>query len=590
MLIVTRDTPVIERRKKRMKVNNWICALFSIVLAGTNVTKVEAAYPAVFARGLANNFSYRRHFPFLHNIFGTELKKLLPAPTVSDNVKEIESNQVIAKMEIDQVQTSPILEDNTTLTLGVVLADKEGEIYFFMSPTRNDPVKSTLMQASVGLVDANHDIREFVLIKYTEPKMVYYLDYTKNPEVWDRFTVINEYEEYLLLRSSAHSIVFVAPKASVDGFIRIDLQKRFAKRKNKSAPQKISVINEPVVISRDLNVSKDVEYTDSPNTVTGVDALENISHIEMLFKTVEGDASLRSNFITERLAPSLKAGNISLQDAFIILKTAEKVFNADHLVEYINVDINETIVVVGDIHGQYLDLLRIFERCGWPSAQRKYLFNGDIVDRGDASIECLMLLYALKISLPKSVYINRGNHESETCGIGKFYQQSHEFDPTGIFFVAAQQGFNILPAASVINDRIYVVHAGIRAHYNIKDISVMEHLNSSNEFFDFLHVSLWDDASESEGISVNYDRGGNCRYFGPDVTESFLQLNEFDRVIRSHTFVQKGFASSHGGNVWTVFSAPNYGKMGNESAVIILNHNLEHTFERFSPVSYRKSI
>jgi len=53
--------------------------------------------------------------------------------------------------------------------------------------------------------------------------------------------------------------------------------------------------------------------------------------------------------------------------------------------------------VVGDIHGQYFDLLRIFDHAGFPSASKNYLFIGDYVDRGKQSVEVISLLLALKI-------------------------------------------------------------------------------------------------------------------------------------------------------------------------------------------------
>lgn len=97
----------------------------------------------------------------------------------------------------------------------------------------------------------------------------------------------------------------------------------------------------------------------------------------------------------------------------IIMKLIERVIpifkGAPNVVE---ASINGRLICVGDLHGQLDDLLEIFRQVGEPSGRNRFVFNGDIVDRGQNSIECIATLLAWKVLYPDDVFINRGNHEA----------------------------------------------------------------------------------------------------------------------------------------------------------------------------------
>ena len=103
-------------------------------------------------------------------------------------------------------------------------------------------------------------------------------------------------------------------------------------------------------------------------------------------------------------------GSLFLAEDFShVLRSGSELLRSEPVVKELNV--RESLTVVGDLHGSLGDLNAVMALHGKPSTKSRIIFNGDFVDRGPDGVEVLACVLALKLAFPRHVHINRGNHE-----------------------------------------------------------------------------------------------------------------------------------------------------------------------------------
>eukprot|EP00930_Biecheleria_cincta_P025548 TRINITY_DN18176_c0_g1_i1.p1 TRINITY_DN18176_c0_g1~~TRINITY_DN18176_c0_g1_i1.p1 ORF type:complete len:843 (+),score=113.12 TRINITY_DN18176_c0_g1_i1:147-2675(+) len=260
------------------------------------------------------------------------------------------------------------------------------------------------------------------------------------------------------------------------------------------------------------------------------------------------------------------------------------------------------IKVYGDIHGQYLDLMRLFARYKAPTDgeggdidSMDYLFLGDFVDRGAFSLETVCLLFSLKVRYPSQIHLIRGNHEDPT--INAIYGFRDECrrrlgeepeDPESCWN-KFNRAFEMLPVGAVIEDKILCLHGGIGGSVStIAEITSMQrplHVAQipQTPFEQRITDLLWSDPSDNDsisGVTLNETRDpdgtGRIVKFGPDRVESFLEKNKpLSMIIRAHECVMDGFERFANGRLITVFSATDYcGHHKNAGALLFVRRDL----------------
>ena len=251
------------------------------------------------------------------------------------------------------------------------------------------------------------------------------------------------------------------------------------------------------------------------------------------------------------------------------------------------VELEAPLHVCGDIHGQYYDLLRIFEHCGYPG-EYNYLFLGDYVDRGKQSLETICLLLCYKIKYPDKVTLLRGNHESSvTNRIYGFYDECKRRYNVKLW-KSFTELFNFLPVAALIDDKILCMHGGLSP--DLKSINNITEIQRPTDIPDtgLLCDLLWSDP-DKEATEYDENDGGVSAIFGEKVVIIFNKNNDLDLIIRAHQVVDDGYEFFANRQLITIFSAPNYcGEFDNSAGIMIIDDSLTCSLKVLRPVENPK--
>ncbi|KAL7673352.1 hypothetical protein ACOME3_008211 [Neoechinorhynchus agilis] len=260
--------------------------------------------------------------------------------------------------------------------------------------------------------------------------------------------------------------------------------------------------------------------------------------------------------------------------------------------------LHSPITICGDVHGQFYDLMKLFE-VGGPVEKNNYLFLGDYVDRGHFGVECLLYLYCLKISFPNSFHLLRGNHECRHLTSYFTFKEECQIKYGTSLYEAIVESFDTLPLAALVNKQFLCVHGGISPSIvNIQDIMEIDRFSEPASHGAMCDL-LWADPAENYGeetpdqdVFIHNGNRGCSYFFSYAAVHEFNTVNNLLCVIRAHEAQDNGFKmykknpKNSFPSLITIFSAPNYLDVYNNKAAILKYESNVINIKQFNAVDH----
>ena len=245
--------------------------------------------------------------------------------------------------------------------------------------------------------------------------------------------------------------------------------------------------------------------------------------------------SASSDTFLAALSALRNGANVSERTLVMICKAVKSL-----LVEDSNVlPISPPCIIVGDLHGQFYDLLKLFSTGGEISDGTNYVFLGDYVDRGSHSVETLSMLFLCKVLWPERVTLLRGNHESrQITQVYGFYDECLKKFGNAAPWRLCMDVFDYFSLSAVVGQSIFCVHGGLspelRTLDQIRSIDRNQEVPHEGGFCDL----MWSDPEDiSEPWQISPRGAGYL--FGSRVTDEFNDVNGLNLIARAHQLVME---------------------------------------------------